>query len=378
MAGPTHFNLADPETILKWERELYVEVAKRTALMNKKLGLVGDGPSFLCQRQKEVFKTGGTRATITLRRELRQLPRYGNQVLRDAEEGLRTATFNYEINQIRHATALTGRVTKQRVTWDVWKESLNALGEYFPKVMEAGAMLHLAGIPYDISTAGEWYHVGNNLGVTFANTPRAPDTKHIFRIHEHATDDLVAADTSAILDINDASRLVAMAKQMPIPIRPCMVHGQELYIWFVHPNQVHALKQNSRWLAAIKDTIRGGAINGNPLFTGALGIWDGVLLVENQYVPCGIDSSNLRVANARRSIFCGAQALVLGLAKEYEDENSFTNDQESWDYANNKGVAATILAGIACPAFSIAEQGTTEDFARIVCTSYAQELVTSV
>jgi len=377
MPGPTYFDLNDPEVVQKWEQELFVEVAKRTGFMNKKLGFIGDDSTSLCQRKKKVFETGGTQATITLTRQLRQLPSFGNQELRDREEGLVTTTFKWQINQVRHAVAIHGRITQRRVTWDVWKQSLKQLGEYWPQVINAAAMMHLAGIAVDIHTAAEWYHVGNNLGATFSNAPTAPDSKHIIRVHDYASDDLVAADTSAILDYDTGSRLVAMAKTLPIPIRPAMIHGQELYVLFVHPYQVAHLKDNSRWLARMRDTIRGGKVDGNPLVTGALGIDDGVLWVEDPYVTCGIDGSNLRVANTRRAVFCGAQSLVLGLAKEYEDESTFTNEVESWDYANNKGVAAAILAGIACPRFAVAEQGTTDDFARIVVTSYAKELVTS-
>lgn len=377
MAGPTYYDLTDPEVVQKWEAELFIEVAKRTALMNKNLGLIGDDETALVQRKKKVFETGGTQATVTLSRQLKQLPTFGNQTLRNREEGLATSTYKFQINQIRHAVAVNGRVTQKRVTWDVWKQSLRMLGEYFPQVMEAGAMLHLAGIPYDVSTAAEWYHDGTNLGVTFSNAPRVADSKHIYRVHEAASDDLTALDTSAILDTDTSSRLVAMAKMLPVPIRPAMIHGQELYVLFVHPYQVAHLKDNSRWLARMRDTIKGGSINGNPLFTGALGIDDGVLWVESSYVPPGIDGSNARVANARRAIFCGAQAMVIGLAKEYPDESTFTNEVESWDYANNKGVAATILAGFGCPNYSITEQGDTEDYGKIVVTSYAKELITS-
>jgi N4-gp56 family major capsid protein len=377
MAGPTYFDLTDPEVVQKWEVELFIEVAKRTALMNKNLGLIGEDETSVVQRKKKVFESGGTQATITLSRQLKQKPTFGNQTLRNNEEGLATSTFKWQINQIRHAVAVNGRVTQKRVTWDVWKQSLRLLGEYWPQVMEAGAMLHLAGVPYDVSTTAEWYHDGTDLGLTFSNVPRAADTKHIYRVHEAASDDLTALDTSAILDLDTGSRLVAMAKMLPVPIRPAMIHGQELYVLFVHPYQVAHLKDNSRWLARMRDTIKGGSINGNPLFSGALGIDDGVLWVESPYVPPGIDGSNLRVANARRAIFCGAQALVIGLAKEYDDESTFTNEVESWDYANNKGVAATILAGFAAPYYPLTDQGTTEDYGKIVVTSYAKELITS-
>lgn len=385
MGNTSFFDLNDAETVQKWELELHVQAALRTPFFSRRYGFVGDGPEFLCQKRKKVWDAEaagdgtGTRATVTLVRELRGTPTFGNQPLRDREETQNTATFRWEINQVRHATAVRGRATQKRVTWNIWKESLTALGTYWAKVTESAAMLHGAGVAFDVSTASEWYHKGNDLGHTFSNVPVAPDTKHILRInHEADTDDTkVGADPAAILDLDTISKLKAMAKSMPIPIRPCMIHGQELYVLFLHHYAAYQLKQNSQWLAMMKNTIQGGKIDGNPVWTGALGIWDEVLLVENPYVPPGLSSTNTRVANARRNIFCGAQAFVFGIAKEYDKDNMFQNDEENWDYRNNKGIAATSFLGLHTPRYSIVEQGTTEDYARIVCVSYAQELVTS-
>lgn len=375
--GPAVYDMSSAETRLNWERELFAEVAKRTALMNPSKGFVGDSETSVIQRKKRVFEEGGSRATIILDRNLRQSPTFGNQTLRDREEGLRTSTFNFEINQIRHAVAVNGRMTQQRVPFDVWKRSIRRLGEYWPQILEAGMFLHLCGVPYDVSNTLEWYHKGDQLAHTFSNTPTAPDSKHIYRVNQ-TTDELVGGDPSAILDLNIGSTLKAMAKTLPIPIRPALIHDQELYVLFVHPWQVRHLKQNSRWLARMRDTLKGGAINGNPLWTGALGIDDEVLWVESPYVCPGVNSStNARVTNARRAVFCGAQAGVIGLAKDYEDENTFKNVMENWDYENNKGWSAAILAGMAAPRFSVAEQSTTDDYGKIVCTSYAEAVVTS-
>src|SRR6476620_7700680 len=127
---PTYFDITDPETKQNWEREVHVEVAKRTARFNPDSGLIGDDATFLCQPKKEVVQDGGTQATITLIRQLRKKPTYGNQTLRDREEGIATATFKYQSNQVRHAVAMNGRITRQRVTWDVWKQSITLMGEY--------------------------------------------------------------------------------------------------------------------------------------------------------------------------------------------------------------------------------------------------------
>lgn len=377
MAGPTTFDLTDPQTKLIWDSQLMAEVAKRTSIIDDKYGFIGDKDTNLIQRKKKLFEEGGTRATITMVRQLRQKPTFGNQPLRDREEGLRNPTFKWDINQVRHAVAISGRITPKRVPWDVWETTKAQLGAYWAPLMEAGLLLHGAGINKNIATAAEWYHDGSDLGVTFSNAPRTPDSAHIIRVHGHASDDLVALDSSAVIDVDTGSELVARAKMLPFPIRPAMIHGQELYVLFVHPYQVAPLKKNSRWLSYMRDTLRGGAINGNPIWTGALGINDGVLWVETPYLPPGIDGSNVRVANVRRAVFCGAQSFVIGLAKDHEDETDFISDTENWDYSNNKGLATAILGGFACPFYDVDEQGTTEDYGKIVVSSYAKELYTS-
>lgn len=387
MAGTgqgTYYDLTDPEVRQNWERELHVEVAKRTALMNPASGCVGDTENHMVQRKKEVFVDGGSQATITLSRQLRNKPVFGNATLRDREESIVTKTFKYQINQIRNAVQVNGRITKQRVTWDIWKRSLTLVGEYWPKVIESAAFLHACGVPYNVSTQNEPFLDGTDLGCTFSNVPREPDANHIVRINDNGGgayyDEDVNGDPSAILDTDIAARLVAQAKVLPIPIRPAMIHGEPLYVLWLHTYQVRHLKQNfTSWFQKMRDAMKGGMLADNPRITGALGIEDGVLFMESAYIPTGFHhTTHARQANTRRAVFGGAQMLTMGFGKETPDENTFVNAEESWDYANNKGISAAILSGIASPYYAIDEQGTTDDFAKIVVTSYAKEIYTSV
>lgn len=376
-AGPTDLDLTNPAVKLIWDSSLMVGVAKRTPIINDDYGLIGDSENNLIQRKRDVFKEGGTRATVTLVRELQDPPLFGNEEARNREEGLRLPTFPFEINQVRKPVAMRGRITPKRVSWNVWKTTQEQLARYWAPLMESGLLLHGAGITTNISTANERFHNGASLANTFSNTPRAPDAAHITRVHNAASDDLVALDKSATLDLDVVSDLVARAGMLPLPIRPATIHGRELYVLFVHPYQVAHLKKNSRWLALMRDTIRGGEIDGSPLWHGTLGIYNGVMWVESPHVPPGVDGSGNRVANVRRAIFCGAQSFVIGLAKEHTDETDFITDLEDWDYKNNKGMCAAIIAGFACPFYGVEEQGTTEDYGKIVVSSYAKELYTS-
>lgn len=375
----TYFDATDPEVRSNWEKRLMLTVVKRTSLLNPTYGLIGDDDTSLIQRKKEAFREGGTSARTTLLRTLRQLPAMGGETLRDQEEGLNTATFDWTINYLRHAVKVANfQVTKQRVSWDVMQRSIDALGTYWPQVLEAAMMMHLSGFTVNGATATEWYHRGDLLKATLCNAPRLPDVNHIFRPKDNsaADDSVINADPTAVIDLDTASLLKVWAQQLPIPIRPASTPWGDLYVFLLHPYAVRHLKQNSQWAALMNKTLQGGAIDGNPLFTGALGIYDEVLWVQSNYIPPGFNGSTV-YRNVRRNVFCGAQALCMGFAKMQSDENTFTNESESWDYANNKGVAASTFMGAKSPFFAIDEQGTTEDYGKIVVPSYAKELVTS-
>lgn len=70
MGNTAYFDLTDPETIQKWERELHVQVAMRTPLFSKRYGFIGDSDTSLCQKKKRVWESeddggSGTQATVT-------------------------------------------------------------------------------------------------------------------------------------------------------------------------------------------------------------------------------------------------------------------------------------------------------------------------
>jgi N4-gp56 family major capsid protein len=377
-AGPTYFNVTDPQVRQNWERELHYEVIRRTALFNPEYGLVGDKPTFLCQRKKEVFKQGGTRATLTLMRQLRGSPTRGNATLREHEEGLDTGTFQWDINKLRHAVMTDGEIVDQRVTWDTLEEAKIKLGEWWSVILEAGAMMHLAGYTVNANRTYEWWLDGTDLGKTLNNAPRAPDTFHIFRPLDLTDDATVGTTPTAVIDLRTIDKCIALAKTLPLPIKPIMYKDKiPLYVMFLHTYHVQYLRENfSSWFSVMQSALRGGAFEDNPIFTGALGVYSNTLFIESPFMPPGV-SSGAAVANTRRAVFCGAQALVLGLGKRYADENQFRWLDEKWDYGDKFGCAAGLLAGLAAPYYTLSEDSTAHDFGKIVVTGYANDIVSS-
>lgn len=90
--------------------------------------------------------------------------------------------------------------------------------------------------------------------------------------------------------------------------------------------------------------MQGGKITNNPIFDGALGVYNRVILHESNFVPLSpttITSGD----TVRRAVFCGAQAAVVAFGRE-NSQSQFTWVEEMFDYQNKLGVAAGSIWGV--------------------------------
>ena len=107
-------------------------------------------------------------------------------------------------------------------------------------------------------------------------------------------------------------------------VQPIKVDGMDKYIMLVHPWAARDLKDDPKWLAAQQNAnIRGSK---NPIFTGALGEYDGVILYEYERVQTGnIGASS---ANVCQNLLLGKQAACFAVsrpAKHIEQTDDYGN-----------------------------------------------------
>jgi N4-gp56 family major capsid protein len=128
---------------------------------------------------------------------------------------------------------------------------------------------------------------------------------------------------------------------------------------FVHPWQVADLRTaaSSVWVASQQTAGERGSTN--PLFSGALGVWDGVILHEHPFVPTATAAQAFSVggtaanAQAFRSILVGQSAACLANASpDGSGVASTFMREESFDYQNKAGFAVGFIGGIALPTFN--------------------------
>lgn len=142
-----------------------------------------------------------------------------------------------------------------------------------------------------------------------------------------------AAGTQSSITANDklTTTIISRAKRkamMHAPkVQPIKVDGMDKYIMLVHPWAARDLKDDPKWLAAQQNAnIRGSK---NPIFTGALGEYDGVILYEYERVQTGnIGASS---ANVCQNLLLGKQAACFAVARPAK------HIEQTDDYGNVAG-----------------------------------------
>lgn len=142
-----------------------------------------------------------------------------------------------------------------------------------------------------------------------------------------------AAGTQSSITANDklTTTIISRAKRkamMHAPkVQPIKVDGMDKYIMLVHPWAARDLKDDPKWLAAQQNAnVRGSK---NPIFTGALGEYDGVILYEYERVL----SSNIGAssANVCQNLLLGKQAACFAVARPAK------HIEQTDDYGNIAG-----------------------------------------
>lgn len=99
----------------------------------------------------------------------------------------------------------------------------------------------------------------------------APDSDHIKRKNDQATDQALTTSDTFTIDLIDSG--VERARTLEPGIRPIKQMGGEYFVVFLHPHQVTDLRQSTttgQWLDIQKAAMQGGMVERNPIFTGAL------------------------------------------------------------------------------------------------------------
>jgi hypothetical protein len=111
--------------------------------------------------------------------------------------------------------------------------------------------------------------------------------------------------------------------------------------------------------------MTGGEVTNNPIFTGALGMYNNCIIRESEQIPYGVHStSGAQQTSTRRAVFMGAQAAGIAFGMN-SGENRYRWNEELYDHKRRLEVSAWSIYGLKKFVYNAT------DFATIVTTTYA-------
>lgn len=342
----TNYGVNHPLAVKAWAKSLMQEALKSTYI-NKFVG--EDSNSLIYVKDEIGGKQAGDRVTVGLRMQLSGAGVQGDSTLEGNEEALTTYSDNLLINQLRHAVKSGGKMSEQRVHFSVRKEARDGLGDWFADRMDTSFFNQITGNTGQSDTK----YTGNNSTI-------APDSSHILYPDDDASEANVASGSaSSIFNLTLIDKCVERAKTISPLIRPIMVNGEKKYVMFLHPYQVKSLRTNTstgQWLDIQKAALQGGLGSKSPIYTGALGEYNGVVLHESTRIPrttVSADATATDLAGVYRSVFCGAQSALIAY-------NSMSPKwvEKLFDYDNQLGVSGSLVWGLKKTVYNSADFGT--------------------
>jgi len=104
--------------------------------------------------------------------------------------------------------------------------------------------------------------------------------------------------------------------------------------------------------------MTGGSVTDNPIFTGAHSVYNNTVIYEDSRCPKSNNSGSYK-DNTRDGVFFGAQAMFIGFGRDGGRPERFLWDEETFDYKNEHGCAASLIYGMEKATFN------SKDFATI-------------
>lgn len=354
MAG-TSYGVNHPLAVKLWSKRLFHEALKDTYVYR----FLGTSDNSLVQVREDLGKSAGDRVRVGLRMLLNGKGVRGDGTLEGNEEALVTYYDDLIIDQLRHAVRSEGKMSEQRVPFSVREEARMGLKDWWSDRIDYWFFNQLTG-----NTDA------TDIEYTGLQSVIAPSSNRFIVAGGHGAESSLSATTTHAFSVSLIDRCVTLAKTTTPMIRPIKLQGGEYYVMFLHPYDVYQLRQQTStsgsWADIQKAAIMGGQITKSPIFTGALGMWNGVILHEAIRIPTVPNASapGGDGTNYRRNLFCGAQSAAMAFGKNSGPEK-MSWVEELFDYGNQLGVSAGMIAGIKKLQFN------SLDFGTITVSTYA-------
>jgi N4-gp56 family major capsid protein len=307
-------NWASGLQVSRWAKELQSEVSKGVYFSK----FMGEGPgSAIHVKQMEDGK--GKDVTFGLVSQLSGSAITGDSSLEGNEQSLSTFSNTVSTNQKRLAVRDTGKFANSKVLYDFRSTALDLLKTQYAELIDADIFSALS------KTSGTHAYVQADAanGATYGTSdPKAS---------------LVAGDKITLADISALKTIAQIGGSANYRMRPIRVDGNDYYVLVVHPEVAYDLFELDEFQQMQREAQQRG--DSNPLFSGALGIYNGVVIHSHEGVNLISDGGGAAVKGAR-NLFMGAQAAC------FAESSDMMWVEKTFDYGNQLGISAAKIYGV--------------------------------
>lgn len=300
-----------PETLRQkaWSKDLWKAV-KNNIYFAKFTGKSADS---IIQVVENLKKQKGDKITIPLMMKLEGEGVIDDAILEGKEEAMQYYDFGIEVHQRRHAVRIEGQFEEQKTDINLRQNAKVGLQTWLEETIDK---------------------------MTFAALTANPTADRVIYANGKANEAAITPTDVFTTDLIGKAKRIAQNSK--VKIRPVKVNGTNHWIMVIDSYQARDLKNDQKWLDAQKSAnIRG---EDNPIFSGALGMWDNVIIHENEgVIRTATGATNAKVGHA---LFLGAQAGAYAIAKEP------TWVEKPFDYDNQVGFSTATIFGIAKSIFN--------------------------
>ena len=301
------------------QRQLFLE-QKKAAYFSKFFSPSGDMPVF---EKTDFTKMKGETMTFGLITRVTGAPIKGNATVKGKEDKLTMYSFSMTLDRFRYAIMDDGQLTRQRFVGDIPSEIKSALTVWGAEQIDKQCMDALVASPTNIQYGGDATGITVDLADADKMTPQ-----------------LISKVKAIALTQRGSGKS---------PLRPVMVDGKKYLVLLVSPDVAVDLKYDTTFMAAQKDAAERGS--NNPLFTGMLGIWGGVVIHEHENVPIYPNGGSGGNVKYSKCILMGASALCWA----WGERPSIVEEDE--DYEEFKGYCWRMTSQVKKPVFNSNDYG---------------------
>jgi N4-gp56 family major capsid protein len=357
----TAFAVNDAMAVKLWSKKTIA--AERDTMDIQKL--IGESQDSIIQEKTELRKSKGDQVTFALRAVTRGDGFGSGQKAQGNAVALTHYSDSVVINELGQNVGVRSdnTIDAQRVQMNLREEAKDGLVEWWRQRKSVSFFNQVCGYtPANTETVGS-----SGIKYTGLNPVTAPTSGRIIRAGAVANDQsLTSGDTFTVSLIDKAKEIAGIGDNI---IRPVMIGGQPKYVMYLDPAQVTSLRINAGtggWQDIAKAAMMGGEITKNPIYTGALGEWNGVVLRSSQDVTLGVNASTgAAISTVRRAVLLGAQAAVIGYGKSNDNGTTYRWSEELFDHGREMEVSAWSIWGLKKVVFNSA------DFGTLVVSTYA-------